>query len=220
MRIGPSCKRSSEKEKGLNAPRTMIETLVSKASHEPVVTGFKRPFTMERLCAAFGENLGGNSPEPAWFEGFDVMAATRRTNDVSRHSAVAALMRRRSDGALRLVASDHIKVRSEMGADFMLARTHVGVLSDTMLAASDDGMATEAVGAAIQIAVLGISGEGEGPVEILSERRQRDDLKDVRARRSIRPAIDALRRELSGLSSADRRAATLRMLESIEAQVG
>lgn len=197
-----------------------IETLVCALCPPTVTSGFNMPFTVERLCRSFGENLGGNTPDPSWFEGYDVVAATRRTMDSDRYSAVAALLRRRGDGALRLIASDHVHVRKDMGADFMLARQHSEVVSDAMLAASDDGELPKAVSHAIETVTFSQPAIGQGPVDILGVRRERDDLADIRARRDIAPAIEALREQLMRLSSPDRRATALRMLEAIAADVG
>lgn len=197
--------------------RDHIDTLVSEPC-DPTTSGFAAPFTVDRLCLAFGENLGGNRPRPEWFEGFDVLCAVRRTMDADRLSAVAAVLRRRSDGALRLVASDHVRVRGEPGADFMLARRHSDIVSEAIMDASDDGPcpAAERMSALVRKAS---DGRGEGPVDLLSVRRMRDDLADERARRDIVPAAERLREQLSRLSSPDRRAKTLRLLEAIEAEI-
>lgn len=197
-----------------------IETLTCGLCPPVVMAGFNMPFTVERLCLSFGENLGGNAPDPSWFEGYDIVAATRRTMDANRYSAVAALLRRRSDGALRLVASDHIAVRKDMGADFMIARQHSEIVSDALLAACDDGEVPKAVSHANQTVAHAVPSTGEGPVDILSIRRERDDLADIRARRDIAPAIAALEAQLLKLSSPDRRAKALRMLEAISSDVG
>jgi len=197
-----------------------IETLVTRLCPPTVTAGFNMPFTVERLCMSFGENLGGNAPTPDWFDGYDIVAATRRTLDKDRYSAVSALLRRRSDGALRLIASDHVHVRRDMGADFMLARQHSEVVSDAMLSACDDGELPKAVAHAIETVAHAEPSIGTGPVDILGVRRERDDLADIRARRDIAPAIEALREQLMRLSSPERRAATLRTLESIAAEIG
>lgn len=204
----------------MNETTDRIDTLTCEQSPPVVMSGFNMPFTIERLCLSFGENLGGNAPDPSWFEGYDIVAATRRTMDADRYSAVAALLRRRSDGALRLVASDHIHVRNEMGADFMIARQHTEIVSDAMLSACDDGEIPKAVTHASQVVADASASTGEGPVDILSVRRVRDDLADIRARRDIAPAIAALQAQLLKLSSPDRRAKALRMLEAISSDVG
>jgi hypothetical protein len=191
-----------------------IETLVSALCPPTSTSGFRIPFTVERMCAAFGETLGGNAPQADWFAGHDVVCATRRTD--SRLPYVAALLRRRHDGALRLIASDSIQVRAEPGADFMLGPQHVAVARDALLEACDDGAIPASVRLAIDTICGASLGSGDGPVDVLAVRRERDDLKDVRTRRDIDPAIEELRSQLRKLSSPDRRAQTLRILESIE----
>lgn len=198
----------------------IIETLVTELAPPTVTSGFHTPFTVERLCTAFGENLGGNEPEPSWFEGYDVVVAVRRGSRGTPFMPTAALLRRREDGALRLVASDHMLVRGEVGADFMLAVQHRGIVMDTILEACDEGVPPTAVRHARETIDSARPSQGPGPVDILAVRRGRDDLADIRAAREIVPVIERLEQLLGGLSSSTRRAETLSTLAALRAELG
>lgn len=196
----------------------IIETLVTELAPPTVTSGFNTPFTMERLCRAFGDNLGGNSPEPSWFEGYDVVVAVRQGSQGTQYMPTAALLRRREDGALRLIASDHLLVRGEVGADFMLGVQHRSIVMDALMEACDDmPKAIEHARTTIESATNSF---GKGPVDILAIRRQRDDLADIRASRAIEPVAAELRKLLSGLSSSTRRGAALSHLAALADEVG
>lgn len=197
-----------------------IETLAIPLCPPPKVSGFRSPFTVDRLCAAFGDNLGGNRPDPSWFEDYEIVIATRRTTGPSIHTPVAAILRRRGDGALRFVASDHVHFRNEYGADFMLAPQHVDVVFDALLEATDDGPLPDAVAYARTVMSNGSAGHGEGPVDILAVRRRRDDLVDIRTARTIAPKIAEMKALIATLSSPDRRSASMRQLENLASEIG
>ena len=198
----------------------MIETLVTELASSPATAGFSIPFTIDRLCTAFGDRLGGNTPEPAWFDGYDVLIAIRRGSRGTPHMPVAALLRRRADGALRLIASDHLLVRNSYGADFMLGNPHRSLALDALLDACDEGETPKALVQARVIIEAAHIGVGKGPIDILAIRRQRDDLADIRASREIAPVIADLSKLLSKLSSADRRAISMSHLAALSAEIG
>lgn len=86
LRVGPRSKREYE------VSEDIIQTLVTQLAPPTVTSGFNTPFTMERLCHAFGENLGGNAPDPSWFEGYDVVVAVRRGSRGTPYMPTAALL--------------------------------------------------------------------------------------------------------------------------------
>jgi len=198
----------------------IIETLVTELAPPTVTSGFNTPFTVERLCKAFGENLGGNAPEPSWFEGYDVVVAVRRGSRGTPYMPTAALLRRRADGALRFIASDHLLVRGEVGADFMLGTQHREIVMDAILEACEEGSLPAAVRHARETVDAAHNSLGAGPVDILAIRRGRDDLADIRAAREIAPVIARLEELLNGLSSSTRRAETLSTLSALRADLG
>ena len=71
-----------------------IETLVTETQCATVTEGFNNPFHLERLCGAFGENLGGNAPHESWFEGHDVVVAVRQGSRGTTFMPTAVLLRR------------------------------------------------------------------------------------------------------------------------------
>ncbi len=198
----------------------IIQTLVTQLAPPTVTSGFNTPFTMERLCHAFGENLGGNAPDPSWFEGYDVVVAVRRGSRGTPYMPTAALLRRQEDGALRFIASDHMLVRGRVGADFMLGVQHRGIVMDAILEACDEGVPPAAVEHARRTVDSAHVSHGRGPVDILAIRRERDDLADIRAAREIAPVIQRLEELLNALSSSTRRAETLSTLAALRADLG
>lgn len=197
-----------------------IETLATELAPPTVTSGFNTPFTIERLCRAFGDNLGGNAPEPSWFEGHEIVAAVRKGSRGTPYMPVAALLRRNSDGALRLIASDHIRVRDEYGADFMLCTAHRLLALEALQDACDEGEVPRAMHHAREILMGSEPRIGEGPVDILAIRRERDDLADIRTAREIAPVMETLATILKRLSSADRRAVALQHLAALASDVG
>lgn len=198
----------------------VIETLVCPLCPPTATEGFHNPFTMERLCRAFGENLGGNAPEPSWFDGYDVVVAVRQGSRDTPHMPTTALLRRRTDGALRLVASDHVAVRGELGCDFMLAPQHRAIVRDAILDACDDGVMPKAATLAFETVDAATPCFGEGPVDILAIRREREDLKDARTAREMAPRLAELRGMLDGLRGSTRRADAISRLAALAAAIG
>lgn len=197
-----------------------IETLVAALCPPTVTEGFNNPFRIERLHLAFGDNLGGNAPEESWFDGFDVVVAVRQGSRGTPHMPTALLLRRQSDGALRLVASDHISVRGEQGCDFMLAPRHRAIAFDAILEACDPGRLPKAAETARTIIDGAHAGEGDGPVDILAIRRDRDDLKDIRTAREIAPRLRELDVLLDRIARADRRGSAKSHLSALAAELG
>ena len=197
-----------------------IDTLVTALAPPFATSGFASPFTMERLCRAFGDNLGGNSPEPSWFEGYDVVVAVRRGSRGTPYMPTAAVLRRRADGALRLIASDHLLVRGQVGADFMLASQHRDIVMDALMEACEEGIVPKAIEHARTTLDGASEAKGEGPVDILAIRRERDDLADIRASRAIAPILADLELLLEGLSSSTRRGETLSHLNALREELG
>lgn len=197
-----------------------IETLATELAPPTVTSGFNTPFTIERLCRAFGDNLGGNAPDPSWFEGHEIVAAVRKGSRGTPFMPVAALLRRSSDGALRLIASDHIRVRDGFGADFMLCATHRLLAMEALQDACDEGVVPKAFEHARETVEAAQPRIGEGPVDILAIRRERDDLADIRTAREIAPVMETLSCILKRLSSADRRAVALQHLAALASDVG
>ena len=197
-----------------------IETLVTELAPPTLTEGFNAPFHVERLCHAFGDNLGGNAPTPSWFDGYDIVAAVRQGSRGTPHMPTAVLLRRQDDGALRLVASDHVSVRGEPGCDFMLAARHRAIAHDAILSACDEGGVPKAAKHAISIIDAATTSTGVGPVDILAVRRDRDDLKDVRTAREIVPTIGELDALLNRISRSDRRNAARSHLRALAGELG
>lgn len=195
--------------------RDTVKTLVTDPVDAVVTSGFSIPFRMDKLCSAFGENLGGNAPETSWFEDCDVLVATRLLTQSTPYMPTAALLRRRSDGALRLIASDQVKVGASYGADFLVQESHRAVVMDVFNDTTDGSAAPTVIAAVSAILEKAEPFHGEGPSDILAERRVRNDLADIRMNREIHPIIDRLQGGLELLSCPDRRARSLAALESL-----
>lgn len=196
-----------------------VKTLVIDPRNTVAISGFSIPFRMEKLCSAFGENLGGNAPDPLWFEGYDVLAATRLLTRSTQYMPTAALLRRQSDGALRLVASDHVKVGDSYGADFLVQESQKAVLMDVFNDTSDDSNSAVFIETVSYILEEAKPFHGEGPSDILAQRRIRNDLADIRMKREIDPIIDRLEGGLDLLSCPDRRARAMSALASLRSEL-
>ena len=196
-----------------------VKTLIADPVDKTVTSGFSIPFTVEKLCAAFGERLGGNTPEPSWFEGFDILAASRLLTRETKQMPTAALLRRRTDGAMRLVVSDHIRVGLSYGADMLVHESQKAVIMDAFNDASDGARASDLISCVSAIIENSEPFHGEGPSDILAERRVRNDLTDIRMNREIDPIIDRLEGGLRLLSCPDRRARALSALDSLRSEL-
>lgn len=196
-----------------------VKTLVADPIEKTVTSGFSIPFRIEKLCSAFGENLGGNEPQPSWFDGCDILVATRLLTSQTPYMPTAALLRRTSDGALRLVASDQIKVGDAYGADFLIQESQRAVVLDVFNDATDGSKAPDVINAVTQILHDAEAFHGEGPSDILAERRVRNDLADIRMNREINPIVERLESGLKQLSCPDRRARALAALNSLRGEI-
>lgn len=195
----------------------MTAILVSDPVERIATSGFKQPFTIERLCAAIGPNLGGNTPDPTWFEGWDVVAAVRRTRVGQVHMPTFALLRRRTDGVLRIVASDHIVHGDEIGADLIAGPLHIAwAIEAAAEAVDDDEESLRAYRTLAGILSNAERSESDEYPNLLKERMRDENLADQPVLRMIAPAIRDLADHVSRLRLADRRAQAERLVESLE----
>ena len=196
-----------------------VEVLTTDPTGQAVTSGFSIPFRMEKLCAAIGENLGGNNPDPSWFEGFDVLVASRLLTQETAQMPTAALLRRTSDGALRLIASDQIKIGYSYGADILVKPSQKSLVLDVFSDTSDDSKAADLVAEVSRILDNAEPFHIEGTIDILAERRVRNDLSDIRTNREINPIVDRLEDGLQLLACPDRRARALAALRSLRGEL-
>ena len=193
----------------------LITILQARDAATPMTAGFNVPLKLDRLIVAFGENLGGNPPAPSWFEGWDVMIATRQRSGRTIHMPTAVLLRRTTDGALRLMASDHFTRGDELGADLILGPQHVAWALDTIeQACDDDGRARIAAyaGSIIDSAIPELSPE---PANLMQERMRDDDLADRTGLKRMTATIDDLAAGVASIRSATRRSEATRLVESL-----
>ncbi len=196
------------------------QILSSKPIPSAVLSGFKEGALVDRLCFAFGNNLGGNAPTPSWFEGYEVVVATRQTIPQRFDNPTLAILRRIEDGALRLVASDHIFIMGAFGCDMLIAPSHRMLTMDAVVDASDDSVNPKYLKKIEDMLFDADPIKYEGITDILAERRRDHDLTDMRMIRSMKTDIDTLFGSINNLQSPERKAAALRRLEGLCSELG